>query len=348
MRWHGNIQRCGRFIAKIGWYGEPLLLNFRLRIGYKLMKGHRMHGDTLLNQAKEEHTAMSGFAAVEPEHKFVQISLQVIFFEGALVSPHQPTLNERCDTVYARQNLVGFFAGTLDGRTLMDVIVFRGTGIGYQSIRADGRARFDVLLNKGFERFGFGVGDNLQAATPKPLWGEQFYGDGHQHLTFGTAPALALAHASKDSLIHFNVSGQHIVTGMADCAPEPVQHRPGCLIGAKSKNSMQRFGGNPIFSCGQVPSGSEPNSQGRSGVMKDCASRGGDSISARIAPPLAILHAPALRAVTRRALKPVLPSNPVKIVEAGSVIRKPRQKLGVVARVINPRLGSFALSGSVL
>ena len=159
-----------------------------------------MHGDTLLNQAKEEHTAMSGFAAVEPEHKFVQISLQVIFFEGALVSPHQPTLNERCDTVYARQNLVGFFAGTLDGSTLMDVIVFRGTGIGYQSIRADGRARFDVLLNKGFERFGFGVGDNLQAATPKPLWGEQFYGDGHQHLTFGTAPALALAHASKDSV----------------------------------------------------------------------------------------------------------------------------------------------------
>jgi len=64
MSWHGNIQRCGRFIAKIGWYGELLLLNFRLGIGYKLMKVHRMHGDTLFNQAKEEHAAMSRLAAV--------------------------------------------------------------------------------------------------------------------------------------------------------------------------------------------------------------------------------------------------------------------------------------------
>lgn len=348
MSWHGNIQRCGRFIAKIGWYGELLRLIFRLGIGYKLMKVHRMHGDTLFNQAKEEHAAMSGLAAVKPERKFVQISLQVIFFEGALMSPHQPTFHERRDTVYARQDLIGILAGAFDGRSLMEVIVFCGTGIGCQSIRVDGRARFDMLLNKGFERFSFGVWDNLQAATPNPLWGEQFYGDCHQYLTFGAAPALALARASKDSLIHFNVSGQHVMASMADCAPKPVQHRPGCLIGAKAKNSMQRFGGNTIFSCGQVPSGSEPNSQRRSGVMKDCASRGGDSIAARIAPPLAILHAPALRAMTRRALKPVPPSNPVKVVEAGGVIRKPRQKLGVVPRVITSRFGSFALSGSVL
>lgn len=109
MSWHGNIQRSWGFIAKIGWYGELLLLNFRLRIGYKLMKGHRMHGNTLFNQAKEKHTAMSGLAAVEPERKFVQISPQVTFFEGALMSPRQPALNERRDTVYARQNLVGFF-----------------------------------------------------------------------------------------------------------------------------------------------------------------------------------------------------------------------------------------------
>lgn len=111
---------------------------------------------------------------------------------------------------------------------------------------------------------------------------------------------------------------------------------------------MQRFGGNTIFSGGHVPSGSEPNSQRRSGVVKNCARRGGDSIAACVAPPLTILHAPALRAMTRRALKPVLPSNPVKVVEAGGVIRKPRQKLGVVARVINPRFGSLALSWGAL
>ena len=157
---------------------------------------------------------------------------------------------------------------------LMNIIVFCGTGVGYQSIRVDGRAWFDMLLNKYFERSSFGVGGNLQATTPKTLGGEQFYGDRHQYLTFGVAPTLALACTAKDSLIRFNVSAQHIVTGMADGAPELVQHRPGYLIRAKSKNAMQRFGGKTIFSCGQVPSGSEPNSQRHSGVMKDCAGRG--------------------------------------------------------------------------
>jgi len=36
---------------------------------------------------------------------------------------------------------------------------------------------------------------------------------------------LALTHASKDSLIHFNMPGRQIVTDMADGAPEPAQHR---------------------------------------------------------------------------------------------------------------------------
>lgn len=78
---HRNIQRGRRFIAKIGRYGELVLLVFWLRIDYKLMKWHRMHGNTLFNQSEEEHASMSGLSAVEPERKFVQISLQVVFFE---------------------------------------------------------------------------------------------------------------------------------------------------------------------------------------------------------------------------------------------------------------------------
>lgn len=75
MVWHGNIKRRGRFIAKIGWYNELLLLNFRLGIDYKLMKGDRMHCHTLFNQTEEEHATIGGLAAIESESKFVQISL---------------------------------------------------------------------------------------------------------------------------------------------------------------------------------------------------------------------------------------------------------------------------------
>ena len=63
----------------------------------------------------------------------------------------------------------------------------------------------------------------------------------------------------------------------------------------------------------------------------------GDSIAARIAPPRAIFHAPTLGFMARRTFKAVPPSNPVKVVEVGCIIRKPRHKLSVVARVITPR-----------
>ncbi len=307
------------------------------------MKAHWMHGNTLLNQSKEEHAAMGGLAAVESERKFVQISLQMIFFEGTLMRPHQPALNERRDTVYAWQNFVGILARATNGGSMMNIFVFCGAWIGRKPVGVNSRARFDMLLNKCLERFSFGVGDNLQAAAPKAFWGEQFHCDRHQNLASGAAPALAVPNASKDGFIYFNVSGQHIVPSIADGAPESVQRRPSRRVGAKSEDSMKRFGGNAIFSRGHVPCGRKPDGQRRSGVVKDRACGRRDSIAARIAPPFAILHAPALRSVTRRAFKAVLPSNPVKVVETGGIIRKPRHKLCVVARVISPRFGSLAL-----
>jgi hypothetical protein len=54
--------------------------------------------------------------------------------------------------------------------------------------------------------FGFGVVDNLQAAAPEALGGDQFHGDHHQHLAFGSAPALAVPHTAEDCFIHFDVS----------------------------------------------------------------------------------------------------------------------------------------------
>ena len=37
---------------------------------------------------------------------------------------------------------------------------------------------------------------------------------------------------------------------MTDCTPEPVQHCPSRLGGAKTEDPMQRFGGNDVFSGG--------------------------------------------------------------------------------------------------
>ena len=113
---------------------------FRLGIGDQLMKGQRMHGNTLFDQPKEEHTPMGGFAAVEPEGKFVEVGLKMIFFIGALMRAHQPAFNQCGHTVYAWQNFVSLFARAFNGRSIVDVIVFRGTGIRIQPVRVNSGA----------------------------------------------------------------------------------------------------------------------------------------------------------------------------------------------------------------
>ena len=76
-----------------GRHRELLPFIFGLGVGHEFTEGHRMHGNALFDQPVEEHAAMRGLAAVEPEREFVQISLQVVFFEGSLMCPHQPALH---------------------------------------------------------------------------------------------------------------------------------------------------------------------------------------------------------------------------------------------------------------
>lgn len=241
---------------KLALYGEDWKaprtppLTFWFRVGHKLTKGHGVHGGTLFDQTKEKHAAIRGLAPVEPEREFVEIDLQVIFFERALMRTRQPVLNERRNAVHARQNLAGIFAGAFDGRSLADIFVFGCARIECQPAGVDRRSRLDVLPDKRFKCFGFCVGDNLQAAAPEALGGGQFHGDRHQHLASGTAPAFTVPHTTEDSFINFDVSGQHVVPGMADCTPESAQHRPSGRVGTKPENSMQRLGGNAIFNRG--------------------------------------------------------------------------------------------------
>lgn len=99
-----------------------------------------MHGDTLFEQTKEEHAPVCGLAAIEPEREFVQISLQVIFFERALMRTHQPALNERGNTVYARQDLVVWNRGIMRReRLLLARLAVRGTGGKVKGPAAAGR-----------------------------------------------------------------------------------------------------------------------------------------------------------------------------------------------------------------
>lgn len=298
-----------------------------------------MHGNALFDQPVEEHAPMRGLAAVESEREFVKISLQVFLLEGTLVRTHQPALNQRGDAMHTRQYFVGLLAGTFDGLPQVEVFVFGCAGIGCQPVGVDGRARFDMLPDKRLECFGFGVGNDLQAATPETFWGKQLHGNGYQHFASGSATALAVPCTTKDSLIHFDVSSQHVVPCMADRAPEPVQHRPSGRVGSETKDPMQCHGGNAILGGGKMPGSGKPDGKRRSGAVKDSPSRAGYTAGASLAPPPTAFHAPRRGASAIRTNKALWPANPIEIVEAGSIIWEPCHKFCIVAWVVDPGAG---------
>jgi len=61
------------------------------------------HSHRLLSQAEEELTSTLGFSPVEPEGELVEVVVQMLVTDRALVGPHQPSFEQRDDSVDPRQ-----------------------------------------------------------------------------------------------------------------------------------------------------------------------------------------------------------------------------------------------------
>ena len=80
-----KIGRRGKLLHHISWF----------RVGRKLEKGCGVQATHCSGRRKKSVSRCVGLAAIEPEGGFVQISLQMIFFERVLMCTHQPSLNDR-------------------------------------------------------------------------------------------------------------------------------------------------------------------------------------------------------------------------------------------------------------
>ena len=75
----------------------------RLRIGHELPVGQRRCVGRVLEQPVEQQAAGAGVAAVESEAELLQIRLQMVDVDTALVGAQQPSLAQRCDSVHRGQ-----------------------------------------------------------------------------------------------------------------------------------------------------------------------------------------------------------------------------------------------------
>ena len=114
-----------------------------------------------------------------------------------------------------------------------------------------------------------------------------------------------------------------------------MQHSPGCLIAAQPQDSLQPEGADALLLAGEIPRASQPDLQGRAGLVKDGA-RGDGGLTTTV-----FAHQPDTAAAVRRghgaearAGKAVRPTQAFEIGRAGLLGGKPVEEFTPRARVI--------------
>lgn len=305
---------------------------------HQVSKGNGVHGNRLLKKPVEEHTPGSRTSAVKSEDKFVQVGLYMIRTERSLVGAEQPPFYQSRDAVDAGENFVRVHAGALDGCASMNVVIPRRQRVGGQSVGENLGAWFYMSQEEGAQRVSLSVGDDLNAAATESFWLELLYGHSNEHLSSSPSPALSGASTAKHRFIHFHITGKSRAFGVPNGTTKSVKHCPSGLVGAKPHKAVERFCRNSVFRCRHVPSRSKPYGEWRLRAMEDGACRCRNPTTARFTPPPTIIHAPSRAASTVRTGKSVRPTQPVQVIEASGIIRKPAEKISVVLGVVLSRL----------
>lgn len=294
-----------------------------------------MHSYRLFKKPVKEHSPGSRPSAVKSKGKFVQVGLHMVRTERALVGAEQP-FHERRHTVHTRENLVRVHAGALDRCASMNIIIPCRQWVGRQSVGKHSGARFNMSQEKGSQGVGLSVGNNLNSAASESFWVDLFHGHRNEDLASSPSSALPWVNAANHRFIHFHIAGKPRVFGVPNGTTKSVH--PGGLVGAKSHKTVERFGRNPALRCRHVPRRSEPYGEWCFRVMEDRARRCRNPATARFTPPPTIIHAPPRIARTFRTRKTGRPAQPIQVIEACSIIRKPAEEIGVVLGVVLARL----------
>ena len=113
------------------------------------MVGCRSDGNGLLGEAVEEQPAGLGTAAIEAEGEFVEVVVEMLVLDAALMRSDQPSLEQRRDVVNAGHDLVGRIETAADDGDLMLVAGRRQPSIAAPAVGVDGRSGHGDSLNEG-------------------------------------------------------------------------------------------------------------------------------------------------------------------------------------------------------
>ena len=222
-------------------------------VGFGDGPGH----DGLFEKATEDETTAGRGTAVEAEGELLQVGMQMLGCDGALVGAEDPALQQAGDPMDSRHGDVGRIVGRGQHRLVTCVAVPWQVVVAAPPVSADSRTRGNDGANEGHEVVGGGVGHVAHPDPTEALGVEHLDGD-HHHRLGGAATALAATlHTADQGLIDLDITGEPRALGTHHRHAEPLKHGPRYAI-PDAKRPFESLRGQPVLGGGQVPCGLEP------------------------------------------------------------------------------------------
>lgn len=314
----------------------------RLGVGDELSVAHRIAVDGEFEQSVEKKPSARRALAIEAEDPLVEVIREMSFVEATLMSAREPPLGERGDPVHTREHDVRGLPTALDVDRLVDVAVSDSWRIAGPGVGDERRSLFDVLGDQALRRGRRRVGERSHAAPTESSGFSELGGHADQDLlaplSAATKPGFL---ATEVGLVDLNSAGEPVAPGRDEHRAEPVQHRPGRLVGAELKGSLQAPRRDPVLRRRELPAHREPHRERRPAAVEQRACRHGRlpvAAGALEAPPG---HEPATRVLAPRADEALRPAQPCEVVEAVGIGWEPRLELSGRTWVMHSTLGTI-------
>lgn len=292
----------------------------------------------------EEQAPLVGGPAVEPEGVLIEVGVQMVGADGALVGAQQPAFEQGVGAVNAGHGDVGGVAGGREDGDAVGVAVGGQVAVAGPAVGVHHSAGLDVAFDEAGQGGGVHIGEP-QTHPPVAFRVMDLPGDGHDGLGVGVAAVNAGFFAADVGFIDLHGAGQLVPVGADHGEAQFVQHCPGGLVAGQAQDPLEcRRGGVELLLVGHVPGLAVPGSQGRAGLVEDRADGHGRSPLTGSADPAGGSSLPGPAVPAGRGNEGLRPARPGQVVAAHLFVAEPLKERVAGARVVDSGVGMLALT----
>jgi hypothetical protein len=291
--------------------------------------GVSCHG--ILEKPMEKQPSVLRRSAVESESEFIQVVVQMLGTDGPLMGSHKPAFQQPSDPVARGQQVVSY--GGILPYNFMSISKGVQSAIAPPGVCPNHAPPVYRLLHGSSKARGGGIHDTAKPYSPDASAAD-FCRNQDQRLACRTTTSLAWPFTTHVGLIHFNCSRKTISPRRNHGTPDFMEPCPRGPITTQSQNAFQPQRARTILLPGYPPDRSKPKGQRLVRGVENCSRNHGYLVIAAGALVQYGAEGPCLFMTTARTLKAIRPAQPIKIITAGFLRRKPdfqfRKRLGAI------------------